>query len=194
MFIEAVILGLLAGKLRGGSFGNMRNVKLKHLWLLILSLLIEILTPMAADRGFSIISGYILYTQIMQYGLLFIFIIINLKYKSLLLTGAGSLMNLIVITANNGHMPVGSLILKAAAGSSTVRQLLRGGIVTYQLADKNTHFAIMGDIIPVNFLYNRMISLGDIIISLGLFFLLQEFMLEQGYKKTAYINIDRVDF
>lgn len=193
MFLEAAVAGLIVGKFRGGSFAGIKTVKIRYLWLLIAALLIEALTSVLAgakaagtgaaglgmaDVGaFDAIGHYIWAIQLLRYGLLFAFIVFNLNYKALWAVGLGSFLNFLAIMANGGKMPVGPAVLNAMGKSAKIDRLIAGDIPAYCVLSDKTRLGFLSDIMPVRTLVNGMISVGDIFIAIGVFFIVQEFML-----------------
>ena len=110
-----------------------------------------------------------------MYTLLVIFIYFNRKNKYIVLMGLGFLLNAIPIFLNGGAMPVSA---KAAETAGLTLNMSKEGL--YTLINENTRVWFLGDIIPLTFLRNFAISIGDIIAVLGLML-----FIITGMKKTA---------
>jgi len=112
-----------------------------------------------------------------SYFLLFIFLWHNrhLSLSSLFL-GLGSLCNFVVIAANGFAMPISARAMSALS-SEGAAALLAGEIPMYRLADDTTRLLFLGDILwfPVPF-FQGFASVGDILLSVGVFFLLMTVM------------------
>jgi len=157
------VLGLLAGLLTRGSLKSMSRYALTGLWLPIAAYVLKagaacLLTP---QRGAVVIA-------FVQYGLLFLFLILNLRRPVWpLFALAGTLLNFLVIATNGGCMPVSPSTLGEAGTRLT--QLAQGQVYSYCLANTTTRFAVLGDIIRVGSA-NRPLgfaSIGDLLLGLG---------------------------
>ena len=89
--------------------------------------------------------------------------------------GVGFLLNAIPIFLNGGAMPVSA---KAAETAGLTLNISSEGL--YTLINGSTKAWFLGDIIPLTFLRNFAISIGDIIAALGLML-----FIITGMKKTA---------
>jgi hypothetical protein len=77
--------------------------------------------------------------------------------------GVGFLLNATAIFLNGGAMPVSA---KAAETAGITLNVTKEGL--YALINGNTRLWFLGDIIPLTFLRNFAISIGDIIAAVGL--------------------------
>ncbi|MEW6228713.1 MAG: DUF5317 domain-containing protein, partial [Bacillota bacterium] len=84
-----------------------------------------------------------------------------------------------VILANSMRMPVSTDALAAAGMSQQVAAIEAGRVLTYRLMDSTTRLRLLGDIIPVSSPYpvHRVVSMGDLVMALGVFLLVQREML-----------------
>lgn len=176
---EGVLLGLGIGMLRGGRARGLLNAKIKSLWLLFCSLTIEI------ALSYTPIGTYILnmgsaarvMAILLQYLSFSVFILLNIRYYGMWLVGLGGLMNMIVIIINGGRMPVHPIVLEVAPDNMATIKLAAGDICNYMIADKTAKLAFMGDMIQVWNFTRTLISLGDLVIAVGLFLLVQNLVL-----------------
>ena len=111
------------------------------------------------------------YIHIFIYLLLILGLILNFREKGFKLVLFGSLLNFIPILLNNGRMPVSIKALKFSKLYNELTLLEEGRILTHVLIDKSTKLSILSDIIPIPkpYLFPKIISLGDILIAIGLF-------------------------
>ena len=187
MFIELIILSLIIGLVRGGKISRFKNINFKKMWLFIIAILIQYflfsINHIEEVHLFDNLFKYLKQLIIISYILLFIGIIINLRYKSLWLILAGSILNFIVLLANGWKRPVLEEGLKLV-GIDTLLPL-------YIPILEETKLSILGDIIIVSkpYPFPHVFSIGDIIISLGLFMLIQEIMLsDRGNTNLKYFG------
>ena len=112
----------------------------------------------------------------------------NIKFKSLWAILVGFILNLLVMIANGWKMPI---LLEGVnlTGFETLYELIEKGKSSFYVAiGENIRYPILGDIIIFANPYPiaRIISIGDIIISFGIFAFIQEIMLGEDYFSRGY--------
>ncbi|NLX62342.1 MAG: DUF5317 domain-containing protein [Tissierellia bacterium] len=166
MFIEAVILSLIVGLIRGGRLRNLRLLNKGSIYLLILGILIQyfisFMATMEDNESIAIILKYNNLIQILSYILIFIGIILNLRIKSIwtLLVGYG--LNFMALASNGWAIP---------------------NLIEVPVEDVN--FPLLGYTIEFfePYPFPKILTLGDMVISFGIFALIQEIMTEGSYNK-----------
>jgi len=156
LFLVAIVLGVVAGLLVGGRITNLARIRFRWPWLLVLAVLVReavLLTPLNRVEGAQ-------YTYLVTLAAIVAWTIWNLnRLPAIWLITAGSALNMIVIAANRGRMPVAPEI----AGTL----LRRGTIGQYTVMGSGTNLNFLGDWItlyPVPEAY----SLGDVLIAIGI--------------------------
>jgi hypothetical protein len=181
MVYDGIGIGLVVGFIRGGFFGALRGLsqlKLVAGWVFPLLLIAQILffyfqgkyEALAQYTGISIMVIYVI-------GLLFIGL--NRKQPGFQVIFIGVFLNFLVMALNGGVMPV-SLEAAAALGPSYSEDLLQQDIVfKHAMLMEDTKLPFLGDIIPLTPPYPRkiVISIGDIVMNIGIFIFLQHVML-----------------
>lgn len=182
MVVETITLSLLLGKLTGGKMRNVGNLYIKGWYLFVISFLTEIISLLIASKTDGRISIIIeqkfFYIHIFIYLLLIIGLMMNYDEIGLRITLFGSILNFLPLLLNNGRMPVSIDALKFSKLYTQLSLLDEGRIMTHALADKGTKLWILGDIIPIPkpYFFPKIISIGDILIALGLFILILNHM------------------
>ncbi|MDW7659406.1 MAG: DUF5317 family protein [Bacillota bacterium] len=168
MILAFCLLGILYGLTHDG---RMRSIGRKHFrfWpLLFMSLTCEWLLSSAwfhgALAGMRIYSVMPVIFAIIQYGLITIFLFRNWRKPGLLAVLAGSTMNGLVIIANGGKMPIVETIYHFS--EDAVAKISQAP--HYFLAVGSEPLLFLADRIP---LWIYMISVGDLFIGVGMFFL-----------------------
>ena len=192
MFIEAILISIIIGFLRGGKLRRFKFVNYKTIWVLILGMLIQyILIFLNRIDEVSSINKILLYTKpllIFSYILILIGIVANIKFKSLWVALIGFMMNFLVIITNGWKKPI---LLKGIELTNTpgLKEIIEmGNSEIYVPIGKNTKHPMLGDIIVFSNPYpiSRIISLGDLVISLGIFTMIQEIMLGEDSVMGGY--------
>ena len=193
MFIEAVIISIIIGLFRGGKLRRYKFVNHGTMWLLLLGMLIQyILISLNKTEEISGITKILVYTKqilIVSYILILIGIVTNHKFKGLWTASIGFLMNFLVMVLNGWKRPVLMEAIELIDPPELTEMIELGKSTLYTPIVENTKYPVLGDIIVFANPYpiSRIISLGDIIISFGIFVLIQEIMLSEdsfmgGYK------------
>ena len=179
ILLFAVLIGLIAGLLRA-RLGKRayKSFSLKGIWLVFLAYLPQFFAfNLPATRAImpdSWIPPILISSQI----LLLIFVWINRTQSGFLLLGLGLLFNFSVISLNGGMMPI---------SPDTANQLIEPGTtVNLQIGQRigigkdillqpeETRFSVLSDrfTLPKWIPYRLAYSFGDILISMGVFWLL----------------------
>lgn len=167
IFLVAVCIGILVGRLAKGRFSNLWNISLPAAWLLIPWFLIDTFfnSRYAVVLASQTLRPIVIGLLILQYGLLFLFAIINRKHWPLLVIGAGEAANFLVILANGGRMPVD---VSQISPSPRLATLLGGMIPHYGVMTAGTHLSFLCDRLPFRPFFSAMLSVGDVVLWFGL--------------------------
>ncbi|HBM81726.1 MAG TPA: hypothetical protein DD426_13000 [Clostridiaceae bacterium] len=167
MLTEAVVLSVLIGYILKGSINNFKNADISYIELAIGSFILEDIVVILIRRNVFFSSPAIFILHAIVYMLLFIFVYFNRKCTGVLIMGAGFFMNAAAIFANGGLMPVSKISAFKANLGYMVDNISSYGL--YKLIDKNTLLYPLCDIIPRPYPRPFVISIGDIVISIGMF-------------------------
>lgn len=161
MFFEAILISIILGLIRGGKLKRFKSLNHKTVWVLILGILIQyilvFLSKVEELDSLRKILEYNKQLQIISYILILIGVLTNIKLRSFWVILLGYVLNFIVLVSNNWERP----------------NLLNNSIL------ENINFPALGDTILFSEPYPipRIMSIGDLIISFGIFALIQEIML-----------------
>lgn len=194
MLIEGLIFSLIVGKLRRGKFQSLGKVRIHNWWLFLLAFLIEFGTVFAVSASVVIVERYSMYLHILSYLVLFVGIISNREYPSMWVVFLGSLVNFLVITLNGGAMPVSLEGLHRAGLDNYAQIISAGGIATHQPLTSSTVLSFLADImvLPEPYPFSKVLSVGDILISIGIFIFVQRAMLME--KRLGRTNMIRFKY
>lgn len=164
-----VILAVVVGLLRGGKLENLSELGLKGLLWVWVALAMRgavfLLDGRFANAAWLQTAAYVLFLYIIW---------LNVSQPGIKIFGFGSLLNFLVIAVNGGTMPVSPEAI-AAVGMTG-----RPPSGTHSLMTDSTRLGLLADIIPIRsfyFLPAMAISIGDIIIVMGIFLFIQHRML-----------------
>lgn len=183
-----VLLGLLIGKLTGGSFQRLSSAPIRAPWLFLLGLGVQLVlyTPLTDRQAWDISYGRMVYVASLL--LLLAGLAVNigrLRWPIILLTG-GATLNVIVIVINGGSMPVDATLLAQARGHHLVSLIAHHKLASnVARANAHTRLAFLDDHITLPLpLVSSVYSLGDMLIGLGGFLLVISEM-RRGCTKQA---------
>jgi hypothetical protein len=164
--VSAVLLGLLLGRIRGGSLSRLAQLPVRLPWLAGLAWLIQIVlfaSPLGAALD-TWVAAAIHYASIALVGIV---IVANRATPGMALFGLGLLLNATVITANGGFMPVSESALMAVGDTASTAALQRGErIQKAVLMRPESPVWFLGDVLPFPPL-GKVYSAGDLVAALG---------------------------
>ncbi len=176
MIGAGVVLAIVVGLLRGGKLERLGELRLEALPLVWAAIILRVAAGVLAERGFLFAP----WLQVVAYMMLIYMVFLNSWQPGLKIFGLGSLSNFLVIAVNGGTMPV-SMEAVAKIGMTEVPS----GI--HSVLTAGTRLWFLADIIPVTFRFPRptIISVGDILIVVGMFIFIQRLMMR--VKKARYL-------
>ncbi len=180
MFIEAILLGIILGRLRSGKVSALEKVNFKGLGIILALLIFDIvfrffLSSSQTSIADSLFIYYPVFSMIIYLGTIIV-LEINKNIKNMRIIEAGFILNFLPMALNGGKMPV----LKSALleiGKTREAQIMEQGLMLgHKLIDNNTRFSLLADFIPLNIFIPKVISLGDIVIAIGIILFISHYM------------------
>ncbi|OPA74057.1 hypothetical protein BVG16_25230 [Paenibacillus selenitireducens] len=189
MVIDGIVIGIIVGLIRAG-FKNglvaLSNIRIKGGIIFPLLLLLQFFMFYFQDQVqfFNQISGYF-FMVVYIVGLYVLWLNRNEPGFWYIFIGVG--LNFLVMVLNGGRMPVS---LEAAKVLDPIyTQMLKDGVTVTKhiMLDDSTHLSFLGDIIPISSPYPRtqVISIGDIVMNIGIFIYLQKIMLVEKLRTSS---------
>lgn len=182
MFIEAIVLGIIIGLVRNGSFRNISITKIRGWFLILLALIIQVMISVFSN--ISIVQAYGKQFYIVSAVLITLTLIINLDKKAMWLILIGAILNYVVMFINGFRMPIYFEGLKLAGLEDMVDGIKNGEIINYMSLDEVGNWTKhLGKyiVIPKPYPMAKVISIGDIIMSLGMVLFIQGEMIKSYF-------------
>lgn len=182
LYLILIILSIIIGLLRGGELEKLYHISIKGTYLFVAALLLRGIIWFFGKIDFQLFYEYSPFIIIISYVLLIIASFQNINFSGFRYITLGVLMNSFVIFVNGGKMPV--LITQQVSEKISGKVLFgQGQNIIYSLADNETLFAFLGDVLtlPKIFPGSSIISVGDIMIFIGIFILIQKTMLKEEF-------------
>jgi hypothetical protein len=178
IFLCAMVIGIALGYVLRGRLSRLVFLRLRGMWLVLVALGIQLLIfPLFTPNpiipfGTAILHG-------VSYGLVLLWLLLNVRVRPLIAVGGGALLNILVVALNGGYMPASPAAFERAGLSSVARLLAQGetygNLVGMSAA---THLNVLGDWIglPWGVPFATVMSMGDVLIMIGLVWLLAKGM------------------
>lgn len=185
MVYDGIVISIIVGLIRGGSFRSFADLRLKNGWIFPVLLLVQIFIFSFQSRlpWVESISEYV-FLGVYVIGLYFLWV--NRHHAGFITIMIGVLLNFIVMAVNGGRMPVS--LEAATILDPYFAQIIQEGVYAkHQLLTDTTWFGFLGDIIPITKPYPRdqVISIGDVIMNVGIFIFILNLMM--SWKKEQLV-------
>jgi len=178
ILLLALVAGLLVGLVLTRWRGNPYLApELQHLWLVFVAFLpqfIVIYLPNTRSQWADwLVAGFLLVSQILLFG----FALLNRRTPGMPILMFGVILNLIVMAANHGFMPISPQTASHLVSKNSLLDIPLGsriGPKDILLYPQDTRFEWLADrfLTPAWFPYKVAFSLGDVFISIGAFWML----------------------
>lgn len=178
MVFDGIVISLIVGFLRKGSLKSLSHLKFRYGWIFPLLLGIEIFV-FVMQNNISILGQLSGYIYIIIYILGLLFLILNRRNPGFIIIFLGVLLNFLPMVLNGGRMPVSLKATAAVLGPDYVNVLKHGLYAKHTALTNSTRLGFLGDIIPITKPYpkTQIISIGDIVMNIGIFIYIQYIML-----------------
>ncbi|HEX5578561.1 MAG TPA: DUF5317 family protein [Candidatus Limnocylindria bacterium] len=158
--LYAILIGLLAGRLMGGSVANLGSLRIQWAPLAVLGLLTQVVLffgPVAERIGDLGMPIYVASTA-----LVLAVVLRNLRVPGLGLVAAGAISNLLAIVANGGYMPASAAAL-ALLGKEVNPGYSNSAVVQSPALAPLTDVFALPPFVP----FANVFSIGDVLIAIG---------------------------
>jgi len=190
LYLILIILSVIIGLLRGGELEKLYHISIKGTYFFAVALLLRGIIWFFGKMDFYPFYEYSPFIIIISYILLIISSFQNINFSGFRYITLGVLMNSFVIFVNGGKMPV---LVTQQFGENISGKVLfgQGQNIIYSLTDKETLFTFLGDVLTLPKLFpgNSIISVGDVMIYIGIFILIQKVMLKEEFLSNSLKEI-----
>lgn len=192
MIIEAIILGIIIGLIRGGTFSRLGYINFRGSVFFLISLICYLMIVVMHIGNFEYNTNYYSIILLITYIFILIGLLVNIKMKHIIIIVIGCIMNLIVFITNNLSFPINSekvnLLFK-----SEYHQLLINNNIRFYIPVEGSKLKYLANIIAINrpYLSPLILSVGDLIIALGIIILIQSTMTDKYIKSKTRLQFDK---
>lgn len=187
MFLEAILLGIAIGILRKGRLGNLGDMQFKGLWIVIIAFLTQI-SPIFLARAGVMTEDQLIYLPFAAMCMMVVVLFLNLDKSGIWVIIPGALLNLAAVGMSGFKMPIDFNGLEYAGLTGVVETIQDGSLMNYvNMESVNEVARYMGKFIPLPDMYPfaKVLSVGDILIMIGVVILIQGEMKKVYYRGTG---------
>jgi hypothetical protein len=173
LFFAVIAAALIIAVLIGGDIRRLSQVKIRHLELLLAAFAVKVSVAILGTTHSPVAVTVARPLNVIGALLLLAVVWFNRRIPGALLFGAGLTLNLIVIVAFGGRMPV--LLPHNVDPGSPVLALLRGGLDPLHVALAHPQgLWFIGDIFAIPGLggHSSLVSIGDVLMAAGVAWLI----------------------
>lgn len=178
ILLLALGVGLVFGLGWAKWLGNpYRPPELKYLWLAFVAFMPQFFSIYFERTTVLFPDWVVAFAIVISQGLLFLFAWFNRNIPGMPILIVGLVLNLTVMIANGGYMPINPNTANRLVGPERMASFELGSRIGYKdilLSSDETRLELLADrfLPPVGFPYQVAFSLGDVFIALGAFWIL----------------------
>ena len=183
MIIEAVLLGIIIGLVRGGKISRLKYINLQGSFLFIIAIILHIGIIIMNLGVFEYNTNYYTIMLTSSYILILVGLIINIHSKYFILMISGLIINFICFASNNFRFPINSNAVKLSYGNEFYQHLINNEIKFF-IPLEEAKLKFLGNTIYINMPYinDLIISIGDIVVAIGIILFIQSIMSDRFIK------------
>lgn len=188
MYIEAVIIGILIGVFRNGNLANISDISLRGLPLMILSVIFQVAPVFLVKIPGA--AEYIYLFPFISLCIMTLAVIINYKRPGMKIIAVGAILNIVAMGMNGFYMPIDYTALGWAGLDPLLESIKNGTVIGYSNMETAVSISkILGKIIPIPKIYPfaKVLSIGDIIITLGIIFFFYGEMTRSFFRRDSRV-------
>lgn len=175
MLLDAAALTLIVAFLAGGRLGRLRELDLRAPWIFVAAAALRVGMVLLGRASAPLGAGGLANIGVLL--LVLVGLAANRHLWGMRLAAVGVLLNLLVIGANGGGMPVDRALAERAGDQRLLHLLDSPGYVLHQPITERTRLRPLADVLPLPLLAPRPRwfcpgSVGDVFITAGACWLL----------------------
>jgi Family of unknown function (DUF5317) len=165
LFASVIVLAFVLGFVFGGRLSRFEGVRIRW-WALALAGLAVQFIPLPEGAGGTDLAVRTVVLAA-SYVALIVFAAVNVRLPGIPVMLVGLVLNAIVITTNGG-MPVSASALRASDQADVLADLQRSGADKHHLETGGDVVTFLGDVIAIPSPIAQVVSIGDVLVYLGL--------------------------
>ena len=186
MFVEALVLGILIGRIRKGRLSNLSEMQFRGWVFVVVGALIQFI-PIFLNK-FELLLEYHMYFPFAALLIMVGVMAMNLEKNGVWLILIGGVLNTLAIAMNGFKMPVNIKGLKYAGLDAVAETIADGSVINYIDAATVENFSrFLGKIIAIPSFYPfaKVLSIGDIVMMIGVVLLMAGQMTSTYFRRHS---------
>jgi Family of unknown function (DUF5317) len=186
-FFAVIAAALVIAVLIGGDVRRLSQLRVRHLELLLAAFAVKVAVALLGTAHSQLAVNVARPLNVIGAVLLLAVVWFNRRIPGAILFGTGLTLNLIVILAFGGRMPV--MVPHDADPSSPVLALLRAGLDPLHVALQNPQgLWFIGDVFTIPSIggHSSLVSIGDLLMAAGVAWLIIRFSQRSATLQPAY--------
>jgi hypothetical protein len=181
MLFETLLLVIIIGYIRKGKLSNLEDLPLKG-WPLIAAgisvYFFQIFTLRFSNGDIAnMVFNNLKWFQAASSIAIIAGLLISSRDTGYILSSLGMLLNMIASFVNGGRMPVSPAVLERLGLLEQLSVLQAGGTSVHQLMNETASLKFLCDVIPIPIVTPKAASIGDLILSTGIFLIIHKYMI-----------------
>ncbi len=172
MLLDAAVLTIIVGLIAGGRLSRLTALDLRAPWVFLSAAGVQVVVMVLGVRGAPLVQRVGGPALVLTLLVLLVGLWLNRHLKGVMVLGMGVAMNLLVISANGGGMPVDRGLAVRAGSAALVEALDSPSYTMHTPAGDRTRLRFLADVLPLPLLAPRPKffcpgSIGDVLVTVG---------------------------
>jgi len=191
LFLEGILIGILIGFIRRGSLKNIGNIEIKGKGLIIAAFIIQLSFLLLNTGLLDLDFDYYELILTGSYILILISLFLNFNIKFVPIVIIGGILNFLSYILNNWNVGLTEAASKTVFSQEMFQLLNNGNITLFKLIPEESFYK--GGFIPWNrmLIFPSAVSIGDIIIFVGLILIVQNIMVDKRMMSRKNIKFSK---
>jgi len=191
LFLEGILIGILIGFIRRGSLKNIGNIEIKGKGLIIAAFIIQLSFLLLNTGLLDLDFDYYELILTGSYILILISLFLNFNIKFVPIVIIGGILNFLSYILNDWNVGLTEAASKTVFSQEMFQLLNNGNITLFKLIPEESFYK--GGFIPWNrmLIFPSAVSIGDIIIFVGLILIVQNIMVDKRMMSRKNIKFSK---
>ncbi len=191
MYLYAIVMGLIVGKVRKGKWNKLNHVQIKLPLLMMAALVLQFsmffLNISGTQIAARILDGLLLGSM----SIILISLIINRHIKYWYLVFIGILINYVLIILNGVRIGVTEEAALKAFGPELFQLIEAGAVYFYTIIPQDVFYRGAFIAFEKLFIYPAVLTIGDLVIFMGVVVLVQNLMTDKTIRPGVKIKYSK---
>lgn len=186
MIFEALLIGLIIGFATNGRLHFLTEIEFKGWTLVLLGAILQVIPIALTDL--TVKNPILQWTPVVGMGAMLLAVVVNWRLKGFRIIFIGALLNILVMMLHMGKMPIHVGVLEFAGLTDLAESVKENFVVNYVSFDQAPSLLKwLGKCIPIPkpYPFARVLSVGDVLITIGIIRFASAEMVRFHFKKKG---------